>query len=268
MVPSEAEIEARLAELRRRREAIDREIADHLLYLELGRRLRAGTAEAGAASAGDDADPDAADPPGPVFPGPAEAGGTGPDGGAPPRRWPAREPAAGPAVPPSVPPPLSPAAASGAARGWAAPAARPSPVAPVPAAPSPFPAPAPSPVAAMPVPPPGRSPGPSPEPEGPPPPVSFEEDPAGARRYGRALVEAAVAVLAEAGRPMHAGEILEHLAARGFGVPGQDPVAALNTRLWKRSGPGGPLRRLGDAVYDRAGTPGQAGVGPAGGWPA
>ena len=47
MVPSEAEIEARLAELRRRREAIDREIADHLLYLELGRRLRAGTAAEG-----------------------------------------------------------------------------------------------------------------------------------------------------------------------------------------------------------------------------
>ncbi|GJD78157.1 hypothetical protein NBEOAGPD_1371 [Methylobacterium gregans] len=67
---------------------------------------------------------------------------------------------------------------------------------------------------------------------------------------------------------MHAGEILEHLAARGFGVPGQDPVAALNTRLWKRSGPGGPLRRLGDAVYDRAGEPGPEGFGPAGGWPA
>ena len=44
MVPSEVEIEARLAELRRRRDALDREIADHLLYLELGRRLRRGAA--------------------------------------------------------------------------------------------------------------------------------------------------------------------------------------------------------------------------------
>ncbi|TXM90999.1 hypothetical protein FV219_21595, partial [Methylobacterium sp. WL122] len=37
---SEAEIEARLSDLRRRREALDREIADHVLYLELGRRAR------------------------------------------------------------------------------------------------------------------------------------------------------------------------------------------------------------------------------------
>ncbi|TXM89699.1 hypothetical protein FV222_26290, partial [Methylobacterium sp. WL103] len=44
---SEAEIEARLSDLRRRREALDREIADHVLYLELGRRLRgAGPAPA------------------------------------------------------------------------------------------------------------------------------------------------------------------------------------------------------------------------------
>ncbi len=34
-----------------------------------------------------------------------------------------------------------------------------------------------------------------------------------------------------------------------FELPGHDPVAALNTRLWKRSGPGGPLKRLGEAVY-------------------
>lgn len=73
-----------------------------------------------------------------------------------------------------------------------------------------------------------------------------------ARRHGRALIDAALAVLDEAGRPLHAGEIQAALAARGFAVPGHDPVAALNTRLWKRSGPGGPLRRLGDAVYVRA----------------
>ena len=71
-----------------------------------------------------------------------------------------------------------------------------------------------------------------------------------ARRYGRALIQAAVAVLEEAGRPLHVSEIVAMLSARGFSVPGQqDPVAALNTRLWKRSGEGGPVRRLGDAVY-------------------
>lgn len=73
-----------------------------------------------------------------------------------------------------------------------------------------------------------------------------------ARRHGRALIDAALAVLDEAGRPLHASEILAVLAGRGFAVPGHDPVAALNTRLWKRSGPDGPLRRLGDAVYVRA----------------
>ena len=41
---SEAEAEARLAALRRQREAIDRAIADLVLYLELGRRLNAGGA--------------------------------------------------------------------------------------------------------------------------------------------------------------------------------------------------------------------------------
>lgn len=39
MGPSEQTIEARLSALRRRREAIDREIADLLLYLELGRQI-------------------------------------------------------------------------------------------------------------------------------------------------------------------------------------------------------------------------------------
>lgn len=82
-----------------------------------------------------------------------------------------------------------------------------------------------------------------------PPAVAFTEDPTAARRYGRALVEAACDVIAQAGRPLHAGEILEHLVARGFTVPGRDPVAALNTRLWKRATADGPLRRLGEASY-------------------
>ncbi|MFY9294218.1 MAG: hypothetical protein WAP03_26560, partial [Methylorubrum rhodinum] len=43
---SEAQAEARLAELRRRRDAIEREIADLVLYLELGRRLAGQGADA------------------------------------------------------------------------------------------------------------------------------------------------------------------------------------------------------------------------------
>ena len=155
---SEAEIEARLASLRRQRDALEREIADHVLYLELGRRLR---------------------------------------GGEPSRAIEAPEDH----VPPE---PAAPRAAGAALRA-------------------------------------------EPLPERVP--VAFEVDPVGARRYGRALVEAACGILVRAGRPMHAGEILEALVAEGFAVPGQDPVAALNTRLWKRAGPHGPLRRLGDAVY-------------------
>jgi hypothetical protein len=162
---SEAEIEARLASLRRQRDALEREIADHVLYLELGRRLR---------------------------------------GGEPSRAIEAPEDH----VPPE---PAAPRAAGAALRAE----------------------------------PPAPEPSPSPERV----PVAFEVDPVGARRYGRALVEAACGILVRAGRPMHAGEILEALVAEGFAVPGQDPVAALNTRLWKRAGPHGPLRRLGDAVY-------------------
>ena len=164
---SEAEIEARLASLRRQRDALDREIADHVLYLELGRRLRGAEA-------------------------PAEI---------------------------ARPEDLESRPESGGPRGTAA--MRPEPVA-------------------------SRS---TPAERVP---VSFEVDPVGARRYGRALVEAACGILVRAGRPMHAGEILEALVAEGFTVPGQDPVAALNTRLWKRAGPHGPLRRLGDAVYASA----------------
>ncbi|GJD57719.1 hypothetical protein [Methylobacterium dankookense] len=215
MVPSETEIEARLAELRRRREAIDREIADHLLYLELGRRLRAGQ------SMGEAADP------------PADRPVDRPT-----------DPWASPASEPAAPPPPGP-------RTWSAPAAQPQAEARGETHPR----------ASAPAPAPDRTPWPTPGAASGtalPPAVPFEEDPAAARRYGRALVEAALAVLTEANRPMHAGEILEQLAGRGFAVPGQDPVAALNTRLWKRSGPGGPLRRLGDAVYDRADGPGSA----------
>ena len=138
MFPNEDEVEAALAALRRQRDALDRQIADHALYLELGRRLGAGASRS----------PVAAEPR----------------------------------------PPVEPEARPG-------------------------------------------------------------EDIAAARRHGRALVAAALDILHEAGRPLHAGEILPGLTARGFDLPGHDPVAALNTRLWKRSGPGGPLRRLGDAVY-------------------
>lgn len=180
---SEAQAEARLAELRRRRDAIEREIADLVLYLDLGRRL---TGQGSAAAFGE-----AADAPAPLHPAPPPP--------------PAAEPARAP----------SPAAS---------PAASPAPWAPAP----------PSPAASA---------------------ARMEPEPGGlsetvqARRYGRALIEAALATLEEAGRPLHASEIWARLSDQGFALPGADPVAALNTRLWKRSGPGGPLRRLGDAVY-------------------
>ena len=169
MVLSEAEALARLEALRRQRDAIERQIADLLLYLELGRRLG-----------------------GP--PAPDERGD----------------------------------------------------------APAPVPQPAPQPVQA-----PASAPPPAAERAKPPAPAFSAPDKgeAGlsetvlARRYGRAVIEAALAVLEEAGRPLHASEILARITERGFSLPGQDPVAALNTRLWKRSGPGGPLKRLGEAVY-------------------
>lgn len=149
MFLSEIEAEAALRDLRRRRDELDRAIAEHQLYLELGRRL------------------------GRAAPMP-EA--------------------------PSGPEPKTPPAALG----------------PLP---------------------------------GPAEPSRAGEDLVAARRHGRALVAAAVNLLHEAGRPLHAGEILQGLTALGFELPGHDPVAALNTRLWKRSGPGGPLKRLGEAVY-------------------
>lgn len=167
---SEAEAEARLAALRRQREAIDRAIADLVLYLELGRRLNAG----GAVPAGE------------VAPAPEPV----PTLDAPPADWPPAAP-----VVRDAPRPRRPQA---------------------------------------------------------PRPVTFAEDPAGARQYGRALIEAACEAIGEAGRPLHAREIHDHLIARGFVIPGRDPVASLNTRLWKRAGEGGPLRRRGEALYGLA----------------
>lgn len=169
MFLSEAETEARLDELRRQRAALDRMIAEHELYLDLGRRL---------------AGPVAAEPARPA-PAPAE----------PPRPDPA---------PRAEPPRAQPVAES------------------VPASARPD--------------------------------AAQEAEPPGAasRREGRRLIEAAEGILAEAGRPMHAAEIWERLAASGLTLPGHDPVAALNTRLWKRAQGGGVFRRLGDAVYGLA----------------
>lgn len=196
---SESEIEARLAALRRQREALDRQIADLVLYLELGRRL--GAAGSGARAASD-----------PV-----------PETGARLRGDPADDPALGD---PGVPGDRSGPAAedSGAPRGRRGAEVRPEarPVVRTDAAGA---------RGAI------------------PPAIAFTEDAAGARRYGRAVVEAACAAIGRAGRPLHAAEILEVLVGQGFTLPGRDPVAALNTRLWKRSGPGGPLSRVGEATY-------------------
>ncbi|MGH1573693.1 hypothetical protein ACRAWG_27400 [Methylobacterium sp. P31] len=201
---SEAEIEARLAALRRRREALDREIADLVLYLELGRRL-------GAAGTVSDA---------PAAPGAGEV--LAPRSGAEPGRDAASPPPARTGRPPVE-----------------APVRHESPI--------------PGPLAESPCDGHGAS-GPIP------PAIAFTEDAAGARRYGRALVQAACGAITEAGRPLHAAEILEILLARGFTLPGRDPVAALNTRLWKRAGPGGPLRRVGEATYAVTALP-EAGTG-------
>lgn len=196
---SESEIEARLAALRRQREALDRQIADLVLYLELGRRL--GAAGSGARAASD-----------PV-----------PEPGTRLRGDPADDPALGD---PGVPGDRSGPAAedSGAPRGRRGAEVRPEarPVVRTDAAGA---------RGAI------------------PPAIAFTEDAAGARRYGRAVVEAACAAIGCAGRPLHAAEILEVLVGQGFTLPGRDPVAALNTRLWKRSGPGGPLSRVGEATY-------------------
>ncbi|TNC12347.1 hypothetical protein FF100_16085 [Methylobacterium terricola] len=174
MFLSEAEAEARLDELRRQRAALDRAIAEHELYLDLGRRL---------------ARPGIAEPARPV-PVPAE---------------------------PSRPDPASRSESLHSRSASAEPA-----------------------------------PAPSPAPVRPDPTPDADLPGAAARREGRRLIEAAEEILAEAGRPMHAAEIWEQLAARGLTLPGHDPVAALNTRLWKRAQGGGVFRRLGDAVYGLA----------------
>ena len=223
---SESEIAARLAALRRQREALDREIADLVLYLELGRRLSA---------AGPLSDP----PPQPARPedrrAPAPApdrapdriidraaiARSGPAAGAPDGQ--AAPPVQGPEAPPAV---SSEPRSETRSESWSA-------------APSELQSEA------------ARPPGPIP------PPVAFTEDAAGARRYGRAVVQAACAAIAQAGRPLHAAEILEVLLKQGFTLPGRDPVAALNTRLWKRTGSGGPLCRVGEATYALA-APGVA----------
>ncbi len=173
MFLSEAETEARLDDLRRQRAALDRAIAEHELYLDLGRRL---------------ARPGAAAEPARAAPAPAPAEPPAPRAAAePPRTEPARPPIPAPVVAPSHPPAAPPAPAGAAGR-----------------------------------------------------------------QEGRRLMEAAEGILAEAGRPMHAAEIWERLAARGLTLPGHDPVAALNTRLWKRAKGGTVFRRLGDAVYGLA----------------
>ena len=199
---SEHEIEARLAALRRQREALDREIADLVLYLELGRRLSGTPGGLAGSDRGGSAFPDRMGRPTPGLK----------DVAAPDR-------AVGTAVA-SRPDPVRLASTEDVAPREARPL-------------------------------PSRM-----EASGIPPAIAFTEDAAGARRYGRALVEAACAAIAAAGRPLHAGEILEILLARGFTLPGRDPVAALNTRLWKRAGPGGPLRRVAEATYALAHPPG------------
>ncbi|MCJ2073294.1 winged helix-turn-helix domain-containing protein [Methylobacterium sp. J-030] len=200
---SDAEIEMRLAALRRQREALDREIADLVLYQELGRRL--GAVRGGA----DGHDPDTGSDAGPVS-APAPARTCERDTTPPPC----------PAADRTIPPDPAPGAERTSDHGITPaglPASRHSEARPM--------------AATI------------------PPAIAFTDDVAGARRYGRALVEAACAALARAGRPLHAAEILDVLSAQGFTLPGRDPVAALNTRLWKRSGPGGPLRRVGEATY-------------------
>ena len=211
MVLSEAEAEARLAALRREREALDRAIADLTLFLELGRRLTGGAPPA--ASPGPGAGPRDPSPSTAVPPGWAAASALQPRATEGFSRF--AHQAAAAAVPPAEPPSAAGPVGAGNAEHDAREA------------------------------------------------MSAVQDavPEGtlARRYGRALIREAVAVLAAAGRPLHAGEILSALAARGFSVPGQDPVAALNTRLWKRAAPGGPLKRLGDAIYALHGGEGDPG---------
>jgi hypothetical protein len=206
---SDDEIERRLAALRRQREALDREIADLVLYQELGRRL--GAVRAGA----DGQDPETKSGADPVSV-PGSDRPVARDAALPPHAAATRT-----SPPGSAPAPMPGGAPESAPTEW---------------------------LAAAPV-------GARATPATIPPAIAFTEDVAGARRYGRAVVEAACGALARAGRPLHAAEILDALSAQGFTLPGRDPVAALNTRLWKRSGPDGPLRRVGEATYALAEDP-------------
>ncbi|GLS43833.1 hypothetical protein [Methylobacterium brachythecii] len=218
MVLSEAEAEAQLMSLRRQREVLDRAIADLTLYLELGRRL---TTEA-AVTSGDAASSavprrGAAPDVGGLYDGAVRgAGHTPPD---------------------------SPSIAPGKVTSQAGQMADTSTEAQLRAAP-----PVPSSRERNPL----VSPAVSMHPAFQPPRDTAEgalSEGVLARRYGRALIEAALDALQNAGRPLHASEILAVLTSQGFSLPGHDPVAALNTRLWKRSGSGGPLKRMGEAVY-------------------
>lgn len=221
---SEQDIEARLSALRRQREAIDREIADLVLYLELGRRLSGAQGGPAVADPGRGDGPDRAVQP-PLRQAPAAraaAAETGRSDIAQPSARPAwtdlEDAEAGPVGLQAVPQRREPQSLE------------------------------------------PRRLEPEAGPNGIPPAIAFTEDAAGARRYGRALVEAACGAILAAGRPLHAGEILEILLVRGFTLPGRDPVAALNTRLWKRSGPGGPLLRVAEATYALAGLEAGAGM--------
>lgn len=177
MFLSEAETEARLDDLRRQRAALDRAIAEHELYLDLGRRLAGAAAEAARTVPAEPQRPDPAPRVSPETP----------------RAEPVSPPVAEPASAPARPQTESPTGAT-----------------------------------------------------------ARQESRQESRQEGRRLMEAAEEILAEAGRPMHAAEIWEQLAARGLTLPGHDPVAALNTRLWKRAQGGTVFRRLGDAVYGLA----------------
>ena len=73
-----------------------------------------------------------------------------------------------------------------------------------------------------------------------------------ARAEGRRLFDAVLSILDEVGRPMHARDLVERLAARDFAPPGREPVAALNTQVWKRARTDSRLVRHGDAIYAAA----------------
>ena len=231
---SEQDIEARLSALRRQREAIDREIADLVLYLELGRRLSGAQGGPAVADPGRGDGPDRAVQP-PLRQAPAARAAAAETG-----RSDIAQPSARPAWTDLEDAEAGPVGLQAVPQRRALQSLEPRRLEPQRLEPQRL--------------------EPEAGPNGIPPAIAFTEDAAGARRYGRALVEAACGAILAAGRPLHAGEILEILLARGFTLPGRDPVAALNTRLWKRSGPGGPLLRVAEATYALAGLEAGAGM--------